>query len=71
MENKTYWNFGCANQNMFATQVADPRDLASPRGEEPPDMDFRLRAVTNIRKGADPSTDWKVRNSQIGSVGGS
>ncbi len=68
-DNKPYWNFGCANQNMIATQVADPRDIAEPRGEAPSDMSMRLRAITNIRKGDDPATNWKMKNTSIGSVG--
>lgn len=69
-DNKPYWNFGCSNQNMIATQVADPRDIAEPRGETPADMSMRLRAITNIRKGDDPATNWKIKNTAIGRVGG-
>lgn len=69
-ENRSYWNFGCASQNTLATQVADPRDLAQPRGETPPDTSMRMRAIGNVRKGADPATSWQTKNSNIGSVGG-
>ena len=69
-DNKTYWNFGCANQNMIASQVADPRDVAEPRGETPADTSMRMRAISNVRKGADPATNWTTKNSSIGSVGG-
>ena len=69
-DNKTYWNFGCANQNMIATQVADPRDVAEPRGESPADVAMRMRAIGNVRKGADPGTNWTTKNSSIGAVGG-
>ncbi len=69
-ENRSYWNFGCASQNMIATQVADPRDLAEPRGETPADATMRMRAIGNVRKGADPATTWLTKNSNIGSVGG-
>jgi pilus assembly protein CpaD len=70
-ENKTYWNFGCANQNALAVQVADPRDLAGPRGERPADTSMRVRAIENVRKGTDPGTKWDVKNSGIGAVGAS
>jgi pilus assembly protein CpaD len=70
-ENKTYWNFGCANQNAIAMQVADPRDLASPRGERPADTNMRIRAIEHVRKGEDPGTKWVVKNSSIGAVGSS
>jgi pilus assembly protein CpaD len=70
-ENKTYWNFGCANQNAIAMQVADPRDLATPRGERPSDTNMRIRAIENVRKAIDPGTKWVVKNSGIGAVGSS
>ena len=69
-QNRSYWNLGCASQNMLATQVADPRDLAEPRGETPADPSMRMRAIGNVRKGADPATNWTTKNSSIGSVGG-
>ncbi|MFO1136264.1 MAG: CpaD family pilus assembly protein [Rhodoblastus sp.] len=69
-ENRSYWNLGCASQNMLATQVADPRDLAEPRGETPADPSMRMRAIGNVRKGTDPATNWTTKNSSIGSVGG-
>jgi pilus assembly protein CpaD len=70
-ENKTWWNFGCANQNALAMQVADPRDLAGPRGERPADTNMRIRAIEHVRKGEDPGTKWIVKNSNIGAVGSS
>ena len=38
-QNKSYWNFGCANQATLASQIADPRDLIEPRGETPGDVE--------------------------------
>ncbi len=70
-ENKTWWNFGCANQNALALQVADPRDLAGPRGERPADTNMRIRAIEAVRKGDDPGTKWLMKNSSIGAVGSS
>jgi pilus assembly protein CpaD len=70
-ENKTWWNFGCANQNALAMQVADPRDIAGPRGERPADTNMRIRAIEHVRKGDDPGTKWIVKNSNIGAVGSS
>lgn len=68
-DNKTYWNFGCASQAMIAAQVADPRDIADPQGETPPDASMRMRAIANVRKGTDPTTSWTTKNTSIGSVG--
>lgn len=70
-ENKTYWNFGCATQQMIAAQTSDPRDLVTPRGEEQSDVLMRQRGIEGVRKGIDPATQWTVKNSSIGSVGGS
>lgn len=69
-ENNSYWNFGCANQATLAAQIDDPRDLAAPRGESPADIEMRMRAIGNVRKGGDPSTQWSVKGSSISSVGG-
>ena len=70
-ENRQYYNFGCATQSMIAAQTADPRDLLTPRGEEPADVQIRGRAIESIRKGVDPSTSWTTRNTTISNVGGS
>lgn len=68
-QNRPYYNFGCATQNMIAAQVDDPRDLVSPRGETPADTEMRSRAIQNVRKGVDPGTTWITRNSTISSIG--
>lgn len=68
--NNTYWNFGCASQNMLAAQADDPRDLAAPRGESAADVEMRMRAIRNVRKGEDPTTQWTVKGTNISSVGG-
>jgi pilus assembly protein CpaD len=54
---------------MLAEQVADPRDLVGPRAEDPADTQMRARAISEMRKGNDPTTDWKTKNSSISSVG--
>ena len=69
-ENKPYWNFGCAYQTAIAEQVADPRDLVTPRAEDPADTQMRARAIGSLRKGEDPTTTWKTKNAYISSVGG-
>lgn len=50
-QNRTYWNFGCATQSTLASQIADPRDLVSPRGETPQDTETRMRAIIKLRTG--------------------
>ena len=68
-ENKPYWNLGCATQTMIAAQTSDPRDLVSPRGEEPADTELRERGISSTRQGQDPGTKWQLTNSNIGGVG--
>ncbi len=69
-QNQTYWNFGCANQTTLAAQVADPRDLVSPRGETASDIEIRMRGINKVRQGADPATTWQTKQSNISNVGG-
>ncbi len=69
-QNRPYWNFGCAYQTAFATQVADPRDFAAPRAEAPADVEMRRLRIEKVRAGSDPGATWKTTNSSIGSVGG-
>jgi pilus assembly protein CpaD len=70
-ENKTYWNFGCASQSTLSAQVADPRDLVTPRGESASDVEMRMRAIGRVRRGEDPITDWHTKATSISKVGGS
>ena len=35
MQNRPYWNFGCATQHNIAAMVANPADLVQPRGTTP------------------------------------
>jgi len=69
-QNKTFYNYGCANQATLAAQIADPRDIADPRGETPQDIETRMRAIGRVRQGSDPSTTWATKNGSISSVGG-
>lgn len=69
-ENRTYYNFGCANQQTLAAQVADPRDLVKPRAEDPTDVQLRTRAIGQLRNGNDPSTIFSNNPPLIGTVGG-
>jgi pilus assembly protein CpaD len=68
--NEGYWNFGCATQSMLAAQVDDPRDFARARALGPGDVQMRLRAINAVRNGTDPGTDWAVKLTAIGQVGG-
>lgn len=68
-DNKPYWNMGCASQSALAEQVADPRDLVGPRAEDPADTQMRSRAIESLRKGSDPTTEWKTKNTSISGIG--
>ncbi len=68
-DNKPYYNFGCASQQMLAAQAADPRDLMGPAAETPPDAHMRGRGIDAVRQGKDPGTTWSTQNSNIGGVG--
>jgi pilus assembly protein CpaD len=69
-QNRAFWNFGCANQATLSAQLADPRDLLSPRGETPQDIETRMRAISKVRAGSDPSTGWATKSGAISGVGG-
>lgn len=69
-KNESYYNFGCATQSMLAAQVDDPRDFDHARALGPADEEMRLRAIKDVRQGQDPGTDWKVKLTPIGAVGG-
>lgn len=69
--NAPYWNLGCASQATLAAQVADPLDLVRSREEGRPDIVKRMGAITKIREGKDPSTEYRQQTPQINStVGG-
>lgn len=55
LENKPYWNFGCANQRNLAAMVDNPADLIQPRGETPTYRARRTVVVEKYRKGENPS----------------
>lgn len=69
--NESYWNFGCSTQATLAAQVADPIDLVRARAEGRPDTVKRMNAISKIREGKDPSTQYRQSTPQINStVGG-
>lgn len=69
--NTSQWNFGCSSQATLAAQVADPIDLVRSRSEGRPDFAKRMGAITKLRQGQDPSTQYRQQTPQINStVGG-
>ena len=49
MENRQYYNFGCATQANLAAQIANPMDLVGPRGMTPIDAERRGTAIQDYR----------------------
>jgi pilus assembly protein CpaD len=55
-ENKSYYNFGCANQRNLAAMVDNPSDLVQPRDETPAYTTRRTAAFEKYRKGTSTTT---------------
>ena len=53
IENRNYYNFGCATQQNLAAMVANPLDLLYPRGMTPPDATRRVGVVGNYEGNPD------------------
>ena len=54
-ENKSYHNFGCANQRNLAAMIDNPSDLEQPRSETAVYTARRTAAFEKYRKG-EPTT---------------
>ncbi len=69
-ENRSYWNFGCANQRNLASMVDNPADLVQPRGETPAYEPRRTVVIDKYRKGTSPSGAYdgidKAKISDLG-----
>lgn len=55
-ENKSYYNFGCANQRNLAAMIDEPSDLVQPRAETPAYTMRRDAAFEKYRKGTSTAT---------------
>jgi pilus assembly protein CpaD len=51
LENKPYWNLGCASQRNLAAMVANPADLVQPRAETPASAARRSVMFGNYLRG--------------------
>ncbi|MEM1317919.1 MAG: CpaD family pilus assembly lipoprotein, partial [Pseudomonadota bacterium] len=52
LDNRNWHNFGCANQNNMAAQIANPSDLVAPRGMTQADAERRNNVIEDYREGA-------------------
>lgn len=56
LDNKPYYNLGCANQRNLAAMVDNPSDLVQPRAETPAYTSRRNVAFDKYRKGSSTTT---------------
>lgn len=69
-ENKSYYNFGCANQRNLAAMVDNPSDLVQPRAETPPYAERRDAAFAKYRKGETTTTTYpEADRAKLSDVG--
>lgn len=68
IDNRPYWNFGCASQHNLAAVVANPEDLIQPRPETPPLASRRQTVIEKYRKGEDPSGQYKTEEVKASNV---
>lgn len=70
LDNKPYWNFGCANQRNLAAMVDNPSDLVQPRPETPAYTARRTYALDKYRQGQSSATVYpdadKGKISEVG-----
>ena len=58
LENKQYYNFGCAHQRNIAAMIDNPSDLVQPRSETPAYTTRRTAAFEKYRKGLPTTTTY-------------
>src|ERR1700754_1868603 len=56
LDNRPYYNFGCASQRNLAAMIDNPSDLVQPRAETPAYTSRRNVAFDKYRKGAPTAT---------------
>jgi pilus assembly protein CpaD len=58
IENKPYYNFGCAYQRNMAAMIDNPSDLVQPRPETPAYLARRTEGFEKYRKGTTTATTY-------------
>jgi pilus assembly protein CpaD len=70
LENKPYWNLGCATQRNLAAMVDYPADLVQPRAETAAYTARRSQAFDKYRKGQATATTYpEITPAKISDVG--
>ncbi len=60
---RSYYNFGCAQQQNLAAMIENPADLVQPRDMTAADGAQRARVIDQYRDGQDSTSDLPVRES--------
>lgn len=68
IDNRPYWNFGCATQHNLAASVANPEDLVQPRAGSPPYAARRQIVIEKYRKGENPSGQYETEEAEASEV---
>ncbi|HTC01926.1 MAG TPA: CpaD family pilus assembly protein, partial [Xanthobacteraceae bacterium] len=63
IDNKSYYNFGCAYQHNMAAMVANPSDLVQPQHETPPYTMRRTKVMQKYRDGESTATQYPNANA--------
>jgi pilus assembly protein CpaD len=58
LDNREYWNLGCADQRNLAAMVDNPHDLVQPRGETPASAAQRNTVLDKYRQGQSTATTY-------------
>jgi pilus assembly protein CpaD len=68
MDNRPYWNLGCATQANLAAAVVTPEDLVQPRAETPPLAARRQKVIDQYRRGSNPSGQYDTTDAKLSDV---
>jgi pilus assembly protein CpaD len=68
MDNRPYWNLGCAYQHNLAAMVANPEDFVQPRASTPSYAPRRQTVMEKYRKGEVPSGKYDTTDASISDV---
>ncbi len=70
LENRPYWNLGCATQHNLAAMVENPADIAQPRGETSAYEPRRSVVLEKYRRGESTQTiNPQANQGKISDVG--
>lgn len=70
MQNRPYWNFGCASQKALAAMVDNPADLIQPRSEQPASAARRRTVMEKYVQGKPTKTEVSSdEDNKISTVG--